>query len=249
MVPAVGDGLEVLEQQAVHGLRPIGRQRPAEGAVERADGGAGVDDEHAGTLGVHVLVGHGRRIGGEFADDLLQQVLERHQALDVAVLVDDECQAAPVALEVGQLHVERGALGHEVRFAAARQLDQPLARQRAAHQFVGHALHVQQADEVVELAVVHRQSRVRRLASWSRMSSQLSPHVDAGDLLARDHDVVHRHAPEVEDRQQHLAVARRDHRRGLGHHRAQLLGAERLGAARPRAPRRTAAGSRRRGCW
>jgi hypothetical protein len=52
---------------------------------------------------VHVLVHHGRGIGGEFADDLLEDVLERHQPLDVAVLVDHECHAALVALKIQQL--------------------------------------------------------------------------------------------------------------------------------------------------
>src|ERR1700716_1256325 len=39
----------------------------------------------------------------------------------------------------------------------------PLAVEGAAHQLVRHALHVQQADEVVELAFVHRQARVGSL--------------------------------------------------------------------------------------
>jgi hypothetical protein len=60
---------------------------------------------------VHVLVHHGRGIGGEFADDLLEDVLERHQSLDVAVFVDHEGHAALVALKIQQLRVERGARG------------------------------------------------------------------------------------------------------------------------------------------
>ena len=59
--------------------------------------------------GVHVLVHHGRGIGGEFADDLFEDVLERHQSLDVAVFVHDEGHAALVALKIQQLRVERGA--------------------------------------------------------------------------------------------------------------------------------------------
>jgi len=129
---------------------------------ERADRGTGVGREHSGALGVHVLVRHRGRIGGELADDLLEYVLERHQSLDVAVLVDDEGKPAAVALELPELHVERGSLGYEVRLAAARDLNQPLAVESAAHQLVRHALHVQQADEVVELAFVHRQPRVRK---------------------------------------------------------------------------------------
>jgi hypothetical protein len=57
------------------------------------------------------------RIGGEFTDDLLEQVLQRDQSLDVAVFIDDECLTPTVALELGQLLHQRGSLGHEVGFA------------------------------------------------------------------------------------------------------------------------------------
>ena len=92
------------------------------------------------------------RVGGELADDLLQQVLERHQALDVAVFVDDEGQAPAGALELRQLLRQRGALGHEVGLARRGDLHQLLARQRVARQFLRDALHVQHADDVVEVA-------------------------------------------------------------------------------------------------
>ena len=101
-----GDGLQLLEQQAVDRLRAVGGQLPSQRAVQRADRGAGIDDEHPGALDVHVLVRDGRRIGGELPDDLLEDVLQRHQPLDVAVLVDHEGEAAAVALEVRQLQVQ-----------------------------------------------------------------------------------------------------------------------------------------------
>src|SRR6516165_7168025 len=187
----VGDGLEVLEQQPVHGLWPARRQLPAECPVERPDGGARVDDEHARLLRVYVLVDHGSRIGGELADDLLEDVLEGDQALDVAVLVDHEGEAPAVALEESELHRQCGTLGNEVRLAALRDLDQPLAREGAAHQLIRYALHVQEPDEVVELALVHRQSRVWRLAQLMEDVLPALAHIDPGNLLARDHDVVH----------------------------------------------------------
>ena len=59
--------------------------------------------------------------------------------------------------------------------------------------------------------------------------------VDRRDLLARNHDVVDRDALQIEDRQQHLAVALRDQRARFGDHRAQLIGAQRLvGVVLPR---------------
>ena len=61
-------------------------------------------------------------IGGEFADDFLEDILDRDQSLDVAVFVDDETDAALVLAEVEQLRGQRRAFGNEVTFA--RQLDQ-----------------------------------------------------------------------------------------------------------------------------
>ena len=45
------------------------------------------------------------RRAGELADDFFENVFERHQAADVAVLIDDQRDAPTVALEVQQLHV------------------------------------------------------------------------------------------------------------------------------------------------
>ena len=218
----------MLEQQAVDGLGSAGRQLPPQRAVEGADRDTGVDDEHPGALGVHVLVRHRGRIGGELPDDLLENVLERDQSLDVAVLVDDEGEPAAIALELSELHIEGGSLGHEVRLTAAGDLDETLAAQGAAHQLVRHALHVQQADEVVELAFVHRQARVRGLSQLIKNVLPALAHVDAGDLLPRNHDVVHRDVPQVEDRQQHLPVTRGNDRRGFRHYGAQLFGTQGL---------------------
>ena len=55
----------------------------------------------------------GYGLGRELADDLLEDVFERHQPLQVAILVHDEGDAAPQSPEAQQLLVERGALGRE----------------------------------------------------------------------------------------------------------------------------------------
>ena len=49
---------------------------------------------------MNVLVGDGRGIRGEFSDDLLEDVLERDQPFDIAVLVHDEGQTAAVTLKL-----------------------------------------------------------------------------------------------------------------------------------------------------
>jgi len=40
------------------------------------------------------------RVAGEFTDDFLEDVFERHETQDVAILIDDQCDAAAIALEV-----------------------------------------------------------------------------------------------------------------------------------------------------
>ena len=57
-----------------------------------------------------------RRGGGELADDLLDDVLERDQPLELAVLVDDEREALPVLLEVLELRERRRGRPDEVGF-------------------------------------------------------------------------------------------------------------------------------------
>src|ERR1700683_3084868 len=102
----IGNRLQLLEQQAVQSLRATRRQLPLQSAIQRTHGGAGINDEDAGTFHMNVLMRDGGRVGGELTDDLLEDVLERDKALDVAVLIDDEGEAAPVALKVCKLHAE-----------------------------------------------------------------------------------------------------------------------------------------------
>jgi len=47
--------------------------------------------------------------------------------------------------------------------------------------------------------------------------------IDAGDLLTRNHDVVHRDPLKVENTHQHLLVTARDHQTRFGDDGAQLF--------------------------
>ena len=94
------DGLEKFHDQTVECFGSVGGQIPAHGTIQRADRGGAVGNETAVGLGVHILVHHGRRVGGELADDFLENILDCHQTLNVAVLIDHERHAALVALKV-----------------------------------------------------------------------------------------------------------------------------------------------------
>ncbi len=104
----------------------------------------------------------------ELADHFLEDVLERHESLQVAVLVDHEGDAAAQPPETQQLLVERRALGREQRLAPRGDLAQPLARQAARGELVRHQAHVHDAVHAVEVAVEERHARVRGLAQTGR---------------------------------------------------------------------------------
>ncbi len=127
---------------------------------------------------------------------------------------------------MGQLDVERGLLRHEIRLPAAGDLQQPIARQRAPGELLRDALHVQDADQLVQLPVVNGQAGVRGEPQLIENVVPVLADVDAGNLLSGNHDVVHRDLPEIENRKQHLPVTRGNQRTGFGHRRAQFLGAQ-----------------------
>ena len=91
---------------------------------------------------------------------------------------------------------------------------------------------MQDTDDVIELAVVDGQARVRRLAQLIEQILPAVLDIDTGNLLTRHHDVVHGELLQIEDRKQHLAMPGRDHGTRLGDHGAQLLGAQVLTVAR-----------------
>ena len=55
-------------------FRAIGGQIPVHGAIQRADAGAAVHDKTAVAFRVDVAMHHVRRVGGEFADDFLEDI-------------------------------------------------------------------------------------------------------------------------------------------------------------------------------
>src|SRR3989304_8422248 len=94
--------LQVLEDQAVQGLGAIKWQRQAQLAVEFPQR-RGALDQSAPILCPPERRGARRCRRGELADDLLDDVLQRHQPLEFAVLVHHQRDALVVFLEVLQL--------------------------------------------------------------------------------------------------------------------------------------------------
>ncbi|MOA32506.1 hypothetical protein D3C78_1537320 [compost metagenome] len=89
---------------------------------------------------------HGR---GEIADDLLQDILDRHQPLNVAVFIDHDADFLFVALELHQLDVQRCAFGHIINFVGGAQQVLFVELFLLGHQAVGFA-YPQHADSIVQ---------------------------------------------------------------------------------------------------
>src|SRR5437763_4390021 len=104
----------MLDDQAVERLRAFQTEFRAEPAVERTQRRHAVDDDTAVRLASEAL-GAARRLRREFADDLLDDVLDRDQALQLAVLVDNESETLPIGLELLQLREQRRADRNEIR--------------------------------------------------------------------------------------------------------------------------------------
>ena len=71
---------------------------------------------------------------------------------------------------------------------------------------------------------------MRCLAQAFEYILPVTGNVHAGDVLARNHDVVDRYPLQIKDREQHLAVARGHQRARLGDHGTQFIGAQGIAA-------------------
>ncbi len=150
---------------------------------------------------------------GDLADDLLEDVLDRDQPGRAAVLVDDDRDVDLVALHLAQQVVDRLALGHEAASAASARATGTVPASGSALTPAHDVLEVEQADDVVDVvadAPGCARSPERRnsvIACRQVRSSSIDDHVGA-----RHHDLAHDGVAELEDRVDHLALARLDQR-------------------------------------
>src|SRR5512139_3749384 len=109
---------------------------------------------------------------------------------------------------------------------ATRRRHELVAVALAAHEHARHLLHVQDADQRLEVALVDGDASVPAVTQLLDDVVPVVGQVDAVDLLPRHHDVVDRDLLEVEDAHEHALVAMRDDGAGFGDHRAQFLAAQ-----------------------
>src|SRR3954465_14141621 len=109
----------MLDDQAVESLRAIQPEFLPDPPIERAQRGHPVHDDAAVRLAAEAFRATGR-LCRELADDLLDDVLDRHQSLELAVFIHHETEALPVCLKLLQLRQKWRSDGDEVRRSEQR---------------------------------------------------------------------------------------------------------------------------------
>ena len=83
-----------------------------------------------------------------------------------------------------------------------------------------------QAGDVIYVAVIHRQTRVVTAAQLLVDGGHAVFQINAHGFVARDHNVIDRHFFQIKDAQQHILAAAGNTQSGLTHHSAQFFGGQ-----------------------
>src|SRR5450830_720817 len=163
------------------------------------------------------------------ANEFLDEVFERHEPGDPAVLVHNHREVVRFELHLAQGVVgllrfrdeERGA--HEVGDREQVHAERPLVTQP------GHVPQVEDPAHLVHVLAHHGHAGDAFAQEDSHRGAEVLGVVDRDHVRARDHDLAHDSVVEFEDRVDELAVVLLEHLvfRGLIHHAQQLfLGGE-----------------------
>ena len=127
----------------------------------------------------------------DLADDLLDHVLDRHQALGAAEFVDDDGEVDPLGAHAREQLDHAHRFGDEQRFAHQR-VDRAVARRVDAGD--EHVLDVDHADHLIEALAIDRQPAVAGIGEGADelVEADVARHRD--DVAAGDADVARRSA-------------------------------------------------------
>ena len=137
------------------------------------------------------------------AEDLFDQILERHKAGGAAVLVDDNRALNALVLELAQQLAHELRLRHEVRRPQVVR-DRRVALQRVAQE--NQILHVDEPENVVEVVAEDRNARVFLLAKQRAKVVERLVCRYRDDVGARRHHFANQRVAEIDDRFQELAL-------------------------------------------
>ncbi len=168
----------------------------------------------------------------EFADDLFENIFQGDNAHHFAVFVHHNRQAQLVLLEVQQLRVQGRTFGDEVGVVHFPFQGTPVQTVLVDHP--AEVAQVQHADNIVDVVAPYGEAGVRGGLQATQDLVVAVVEVDAVDVIARHHHIIDRDLLQIENVQQHAAVARRNQRTRLGDDGAQFLGGHMLFFGGPR---------------
>src|SRR5450432_253005 len=124
----------------------------------------------------------------DVADDLLQNVFDRHESRYAAVFVDDDRDMVAIGAELAQKYVEALTLGHEHRGSQGVVEIESFGIGVVVEQFLGE----QDADDIVLVLSNHGKARVPGLHHEGNELRRLVLDRYTVHLRTRDHDVANR---------------------------------------------------------
>lgn len=139
-------------------------------------------------------------------DDLLENVLQRHQPHQGAVFVDHQGEVFALLPEGVELVEHFGGLGDEPGFAAQRVDVDRGGVAIGLVQRAGNVAHMEDADDVLGIALVDRQPGMRAVQRLGDDFRRRLVGIDHHDGFAVHHDVVDGQLAQVEHAAEHVAV-------------------------------------------
>src|SRR5208283_4350105 len=139
------------------------------------------------------------------ADDLFDQIFDRDQATDTAVLINHDGHANIVALHLAQQFAPQLGFGNEVHIGFHQ-----VANGLAVRLDIGNlqqVLGIDDAFDVIDIALVHRYARVGMFLHQIRKFVDRRADWNSDDLRPRRHNLPHRFVAELNHRLDEVAVA------------------------------------------
>jgi hypothetical protein len=142
---------------------------------------------------------------GDLPDDLLDDVLDGHQARDAAVLVDQQRHVVSVSLHLGEKTVERLGVRHEHR--RTHQFGDLYASPTVGGviRLLHKVFEVHHADDIVHVLADHRDAGVPTAHGQRRRLPRRLVGFDPHHLGPRHHDLAGRGIAQLEYRLNHSA--------------------------------------------
>src|SRR5208283_3082847 len=141
----------------------------------------------------------------DLADDLFDQIFDRDQATDTAVLINHDGHANIVALHLAQQFAPQLGFGNEVHIGFHQ-----VANGLAVRLDIGNlqqVLGIDDAFDVIDIALVHRYARVGMFLHQIRQFVDRRADWNSDDLRPRRHNLPHRFVAELNHRLDEVAVA------------------------------------------